>query len=257
MKGRLFTFGCSFTNYKWQTWADIIGTQFEEFQNWGKSGAGNYYISSNLYECHSVNNITKDDVVLIMFSSIDRFDFINQNSDYETNGSIYGENHSLFGDFVFNKWSEEFGLYNSWFSVSSAKQLLDSIGCDYQLMKSFNFNQIDGSKEYEKSRNINQRVDICLDLIDKMVMGESFTEFHNKTNQHYYFDDLPSKVDGHPPISVHLEWVKQNMKKYYVEEMDLICDDWEKKITKKINNLEKNNDRKFIDFTDLNKKLYI
>ena len=47
------------------------------------------------------------------------------------------------------------------------------------------------------------------------------------------------------------------MKKYYVEEMDLICDDWEKKITKKINNLEKNNDRKFIDFTDLNKKLYI
>ncbi len=257
MKGRLFTFGCSFTNYKWQTWADIIGTQFEEFQNWGRSGAGNYYISSNLYECHSVNKITKDDVVLIMFSSIDRFDFINQNSDYETNGSIYGENHSLFGDFVFNKWSEEFGLYNSWFSVSSAKQLLDSIGCDYQLMKSFNFNQIDASKEYEKSRNINQRVDICLDLIDKMVMGESFTEFHNKTNQHYYFDDLPSKVDGHPPISVHLEWVKQNMKKYYVEEMDLICDDWEKKITKKINNLEKNNDRKFIDFTDLNKKLYI
>jgi hypothetical protein len=101
MKRRLFTFGCSFTNYKWQTWADIIGTQFEEFQNWGKSGAGNFFISSNLYECHSINKITKDDVVLIMFSSIDRFDFINQKSDFETNGSVYGEYHSLYGDFVF------------------------------------------------------------------------------------------------------------------------------------------------------------
>jgi hypothetical protein len=257
MNRRLFTFGCSFTNYKWQTWADIIGSQFEEFQNWGKSGAGNFFISSSLYECHSIYNITKDDVVLIMFSSIDRFDFINQKSDYETNGSIYGENHSLYGDFVFNKWSEEFGLYNSWFSISSAKQLLDSIGCEYQLMKSFNFNQIDGPREYEKPNNTNQRIDMCLNLIDGMIVGESLNEFHTKKNQHYYFDDLPNKVDGHPPISIHLEWVKQNLKKYYVEEMDSICDNWEKKIPKKINDLLKNNDRGFIDFSVSNKNLDI
>jgi hypothetical protein len=251
MKRRLFTFGCSFTNYKWQTWADIIGTQFEEFQNWGKSGAGNFFISSRLYECHSIHNITKDDVVLIMFSSIDRFDFINQKSDFETNGSIYGENHSLYEDFVFNKWSEEFGVYNSWFSITSAKQLLDSIGCEYQLMKAFNFNQVDGPREYEKSCNPNQRVDICLEFIDKMITKESFTEFHNKKNQHYYFDDLPNKVDGHPPISTYLEWIKQNMKKYYVEEMDLICENWEKSIPKKIVDIKPPNKKDFIDFSQL------
>jgi hypothetical protein len=249
MKRRLFTFGCSFTDYKWQTWADIIGTQFEEFQNWGKSGAGNFFISSSLYECHSINKITKDDVVLIMFSSIDRFDYINQNSDFETKGSIYGKHHGLYGDFVFNKWSEEFGLYNSWFSITSAKQLLDSIGCDYQLMKSFNFNQIDGPREYEKLNNLNSRVDICLDLINEMIVGESLTEFHTKKNQHYYFDDLPSKIDGHPPISTYLEWIKQNMKKYYVKEMDIICEDWEKDIPKKITDIYKSNKKNFIDFS--------
>ena len=253
MKGRLFTFGCSFTNYKWQTWADIIGTQFEEFQNWGKPGAGNFFISSGLYECHSMNKITKDDVVLIMFSSIDRFDYINQNSDFETNGSIYGESHSLYGDFVFNKWSEEFGLYNSWFSITSAKQLLDSIGCEYQLMKSFNFNQIDGAKEYEKPNNPNSKVDICLEIINKMIIGENFVEFHTKKNQHYYFDDLPNKIDGHPPTSTYLEWVKQNMKKYYVKEMDLICKNWEDSIPKKIIDLKKTNDRNFVDFSKKNK----
>jgi hypothetical protein len=255
MERRLFTFGCSFTNYKWQTWADIIGTQFSEFQNWGKSGAGNFFISSSLYECHSIHKITKDDVVLIMFSSIDRFDFINQKSDFETNGTIYGENHSLYGDFVFNKWSEEFGLYNSWFSIASAKQLLDSIGCDYQLMKAFNFNQVDGPREYEKSRNPNHRVDICLDLIDEMVKGENIVEFHKQKNQHYYFEDLPNKVDGHPPISVYLDWIKQNMKKYYVKEMDIICEDWEKGIPKKITDIYKSNERDFTDFSKLKIKI--
>ena len=28
---RLFTFGCSLTKYKWQTWADILGELAEEF----------------------------------------------------------------------------------------------------------------------------------------------------------------------------------------------------------------------------------
>jgi len=250
MKRRLFTFGCSFTNYKWKTWADIIGTQFEEFQNWGKSGSGNFFISSSLYECHSINKITKDDVVLIMFSSIDRFDFINQNSDFETEGSVYGEHHSLSKDFVLKKWSEEFGLYNSWFSITSAKQLLDSIGCEYQLMKSFNFNQIDGPREYEKPNNSSQRVNICLDLINEMIVGESLVEFNVKKNQHYYFDDLPNKVDGHPPISTYLDWVKQNMKKYYVEEMDLICENWEKSIPKKMIDIYKPNKKDFIDFSN-------
>lgn len=242
MKGRLFTFGCSFTNYKWQTWADIIGTQFNEFQNWGKSGAGNFFISSSLYECHAINKITKDDVVLIMFSSIDRFDYINQNSYFETNGSIYGEHHSLHGDFVLNKWSEEFGLYNSWFSISAVQNLLDSIGCDYQLMKSFDFNIIDGSKEYKKPNNKNQKVDFCLNSIDKIIFGQSLNQFHTKKNHHYYFDDLPNRTDGHPPISTYLQWIKENMGKYYEEEMDSICDKWEKKIPKNIMDFQlKNN----------------
>ena len=35
---RLFTFGCSFTNYAWPTWADFLGLEFEHFENWGVSG---------------------------------------------------------------------------------------------------------------------------------------------------------------------------------------------------------------------------
>ena len=67
--GRLFTFGCSFTKYIYPTWADFIGTQFDIHQNWGKLGAGNFFIYSQLLECNQLNNINKDDTVLIMLSS--------------------------------------------------------------------------------------------------------------------------------------------------------------------------------------------
>ena len=36
---RLFTFGCSFTQYWWPTWADILGYQHDFYENWGRCGA--------------------------------------------------------------------------------------------------------------------------------------------------------------------------------------------------------------------------
>ena len=35
---RIFCFGCSFTQYLWTTWANILGTEFHEaeFYNFGK-----------------------------------------------------------------------------------------------------------------------------------------------------------------------------------------------------------------------------
>jgi hypothetical protein len=43
------------------------------------------------------------------------------------------------------------------------------------------------------------------------------------------------------------------MKKYYVKEMDLICENWEKSIPKKIIDIKKVNDRHFLDFSKKNK----
>lgn len=33
---RLFTFGCSFTKFFWPTWADILGQEFDYYENWGR-----------------------------------------------------------------------------------------------------------------------------------------------------------------------------------------------------------------------------
>ena len=87
---RLFTFGCSFTNYHWPTYADILGTQFDAFFNWGRSGAGNLFIFNSLMEAHKRNKLTKDDVVCVMWSSISREDrYVGKN--WLLAGSMYSQ----------------------------------------------------------------------------------------------------------------------------------------------------------------------
>jgi hypothetical protein len=61
---RLFTFGCSFTNYRWSTWADILAPEFGEFYNWGQRGAGNHFIFNSVMEADQQNNFKDGDTVI-------------------------------------------------------------------------------------------------------------------------------------------------------------------------------------------------
>jgi hypothetical protein len=71
---RLFTFGCSFTNYRWSTWADCLAPEFDEFQNWGQAGGGNHYIFNSVMEADQRHQFTNGDTVVVCWTSIDRED---------------------------------------------------------------------------------------------------------------------------------------------------------------------------------------
>jgi len=71
---RLFTFGCSFTGFRWPTWADILGREFEYYENWGTLGAGNQFIFNSLIECKTRHQFTSDDYVMIMWTNVARED---------------------------------------------------------------------------------------------------------------------------------------------------------------------------------------
>ena len=75
IKGRLFTFGCSMTKYHYPTWADILGKHWEYFENWGAPGAGNQFIFNSIIECDQHNRFNESDTVLILWSSMARYDF--------------------------------------------------------------------------------------------------------------------------------------------------------------------------------------
>ena len=71
---RLFTFGCSFTNYRWSTWADCLAPEFEHFENWGQSGAGNEFIFNSVMECDQRNHFGPDDTVIVCWTTTTRED---------------------------------------------------------------------------------------------------------------------------------------------------------------------------------------
>ena len=71
---RLFTFGCSFTNYRWSTWADCLAPEFDYFENWGQSGGGNHYIFNSVMECDQRHNFGSGDTVVVCWTSFARDD---------------------------------------------------------------------------------------------------------------------------------------------------------------------------------------
>ena len=128
---RLFAFGCSCTNYKWPTWADIMSQEFDEYQNWGKIGGGNHYIMYSLTECILRNRINSNDTVAIMWTSIAREDFYIKDK-WVTQGSIY---NSVISEKL-PKYIEHFTdptgyLLQSLSVFYSVKAILDNIGCKY------------------------------------------------------------------------------------------------------------------------------
>ena len=139
---RLFTFGCSFTNYGWPTWADILSYQFDQYENWGKVGGGNHFIFYRLIEAIERNNISKDDTVAIMWSSIGREDrFIK--GKWELYGSVY--NSKFTQDYIDNH-TDPTGYYlTNTALIQAAKKILDGINCNYYFLSMAPLSMVDDS----------------------------------------------------------------------------------------------------------------
>ena len=104
---RLFTFGCSFTQYIWPTWADILSKEFSFYENWGKRGAGNVYIANTVAQSVILNKINKDDTVIIMWTNMMREDrYI---TDWVCQGNIYTQ--SVYDEDFIKKYVTVKGCY--------------------------------------------------------------------------------------------------------------------------------------------------
>ena len=133
---RLYTFGCSFTNYKWNTWADIIGRDYEVFENWGQSGAGNQFVLNSLTECIQRNCLDSNDVVMIMWSTPCRDDrYVNKH--WITKGNVFNSDYP-------KEWQENycdpFGfLLRDLSFIASAKNILENLNIQYHMFSLTDF----------------------------------------------------------------------------------------------------------------------
>lgn len=139
MPNRLFTFGCSFTNFSWPTWADILGREFDTFENWGVNGAGNPFVLYSLSECHKRNQLGPNDTVIIMWTSIDRDDRWVQGN-WRLEGGVFNGQYPFNEHYIKNFADPTGFLIRDLAIISSVKHMLNNIGCKWYFLSMVPFN---------------------------------------------------------------------------------------------------------------------
>lgn len=91
---RFFSFGCSFTFYKWPTWSHIMSEEMPEipYFNFGDSGAGNLMISNRITEADCRYKFSQNDLVVVMWSTLCREDRWLKDRGWVRPGNIYTQN---------------------------------------------------------------------------------------------------------------------------------------------------------------------
>ena len=229
---RMFSFGCSFTSYGWPTWADIVGQSFDYYENCGASGTGNYLISSRIVECDAVHKLTKDDVVLVMFTSIPRIDFYN-GYQWSMNGNIFNSHAKPFEkEWRDNNWSVTQGFYNTWIAIKQTKLFLESIGCEYKFMRAFDISPVDWGDSTAVTINKNElerlfyktyEIDINLLFDNEPVMISWLSAEVGLGHPLYTFKKAGDNVDYtdyHPTVKHHEKWCELFLSNYYTNKLD-------------------------------------
>jgi hypothetical protein len=173
---RFFAFGCSFTNYKWPTWADIIGKDIELYVNWGQLGAGNYFIFNSVIEADARYNFTKDDLIIIFWSIKEREDrYVGNKWEHTSPYNV----ESMYG----REWASKYYFDNRNYLIrdlsliKATQTILSSKQCDWanlswgEFLDSTEKDNYDTASISDKTVIVNEWRDLCKQIHN----GESVT----------------------------------------------------------------------------------
>ena len=241
---RLFTFGCSYTEYHWPSWADLIGTEFDYFENWGVRGIGNRGIAERISECHMTHNFTKDDTIIVQWSTHLRFDWYKEvpgpdhrEAGWKTCGSIFAYYNSKIFD---KKWidlffSEPAYMMHTFNHIGLVQGLLESTGCTWYMTSIGDLRNAGADitvsnlfKEYSIHSNFEHKNTIIQDHYPHFKFYEEaiwdrysshwlkpIHLFSNESHDKYWWfreDEQSSWRETHPSITHYRNWIFTELK---------------------------------------------
>lgn len=214
MHSRMFAFGCSYTNNKWLSLADLIGVNFEKYYNLGKPGCCNMFISNSVLLADEIYKFCETDYVLVGITGIRRFSFFN-GKDYVVHGDIFPRPKNLnFPEAAYTEyWANHYenfawAMKRTLASIKLIKFILSTKKVKFKIYKSIydpileeNVRCLPNDQAF-LYKEINQRLDIRMS-IDELAI-------QNDKPFRYEFVDGD---DGHPTIYQHYYYLK----KYFPE----------------------------------------
>lgn len=195
MYKRFFAFGCSFTDYIWHTWADIIAYDLKiPTYNYGVSGIGNVGIASQMLDADLEHNFNAEDLIITVWSSWTREDKVNNQKIWITGGNIF---NNVYYDrkYIKKYWNTtDCILKNSHAIISTNKLYGKYIKFQGHISKP-------GHGEYV--------VDSTFNLQDSKIF-ENYSK-HFLVDNIFNIEPYKNLTDQHPRISSHLNYVGKNI----------------------------------------------
>lgn len=206
---RFFAFGCSYTQYIWPTWADIIGQPYRDnYYNYGQAGAGNIFIFNMLMQADQLHKISKDDLVIIQWASTLREDRY-QNKEWITKGAGY-----------FDKLFDMRGyLLRDLALIKASTALLKNIGCEFYFISMCGLGPaIDLNDVNFKPADIDQDVSILFKDVLDSILPSFYDVLGSYSNRPLLLRDNVYLKDSHRIPSEHLEYIKKILPSMEVDE---------------------------------------
>jgi hypothetical protein len=202
---RLFSFGCSFTQWFWPTWPEIIAHDMDvPLWNYGKPGAGNQFIFNQLMQADSLHGFGPDDLIIVCWTNVTREDrFDGQN--WITPGNIYTQ--STYEKSYVDRWAiPEWYLLRDFATIKSADIFLQNCKAQSHMLSMCDL-----------AKNIDQFEDRKIDILDSVMamyadsLARIETSFYDVLWQGNQQDDPELMAigvdDPHPMPRYHLEYL--------------------------------------------------
>lgn len=244
---RLFTFGCSFTNYPWPTWANIVASELDiPFWNYAEGGAGNQYIFNMIMQADALHKFTKDDAIMICWSSVTREDrYIND--EWQLYGNIFNNPaasaQGIWGSLPWSRaqkflanWGDPTGfLVRDLAFVKASVELINSRGCQLTQLSMMGF-------QLEDTRDEAIEVDNMLGL----TYGQYIDQINPSFYQVLWDNDLGNKQkinldlvgkqykDMHPWPMEHMNYIEKVLDYQFSERVKQDVDDAQQVVIDKI-----------------------
>jgi hypothetical protein len=207
---RFFAFGCSFTaSHDRPTWADIIGREFDFYENYARGGSGNQYIFNQLIECNTRRKFTPDDTVIIMWTSITREDrYVKNLQGWHGQGNIFWSQEYP------QEWIKKFACERGYLirdlaTITAARDLLKHWGVKYKFLAMMPI----GTGEHKEKASGDQDVfDLYKDTLAeiKPSVFEVIFNSENWNKKHSDFLYVENGIrDPHPDPKESLEYVQK------------------------------------------------
>lgn len=186
---RFFAFGCSFTKWKWKTWADLLAEKLKcTYYNFAEPAVGNEYILHKLIEANAKYKFNNKDLVIVCWTNFAREDRY-KNNKWIASGNMY--RYAVYD----KKWVDEwFDLKGSFIKTSAA------IAASTHLLKDTKTNYLYSSMMPMTLINKDDLLYKDLDVDDVLELYNDYYKEFLPSMVGYLYNSLPHCINPAPQV---------------------------------------------------------